>query len=259
MTLRYEDAMEGKPPIPVTVPPPRVPPTEPHPALRSPPSTEDPEKRDSALASSVSTTDTSTSSKMVSNTADTNTTVDCESSSILSPSPTTPSHAAPERVAKEESNGSTPPSLPHKLSNLQTPTSLKSVPSKRLLRLATGKKKDQPSSPVEAFSPIDTEIPTDDLIEMDFLKQMQFSKRGSMLWPGKTAASSASSGSVRPRLSARPLKVLPPAVVEESQKVRSLYDSHEDSSMNWRDGRVSPFKENEDIAEETVAEDVGEA
>jgi hypothetical protein len=50
LTLRYEETKPAKPPLAVTVPPPRQPPTEPHPALRS----EEERKRDSGLAPTTS-------------------------------------------------------------------------------------------------------------------------------------------------------------------------------------------------------------
>src|SRR5580700_6963276 len=57
-SLRYEETLAAKPPIPVTIVPPRAPPTDTHPALRRPPSSteqRDISKRDSGLAPTEST------------------------------------------------------------------------------------------------------------------------------------------------------------------------------------------------------------
>src|SRR5882724_458920 len=57
ITLRYEEAVPAKPPIAVTVAPPRAPPTDLHPALRRPKTATaeaDPRKRDSGLAPTTS-------------------------------------------------------------------------------------------------------------------------------------------------------------------------------------------------------------
>lgn len=247
--------MEGKLPLSVTVPPPRAPPTEPHPALRNP-TFQDPEKRDSALTSNASTTAATISLKKgIINNFTHDKGVDNESSSIRSPSSTFTSATALAHITTNENDVPATPISPGR--SLKFPQSPKkeSASPKNLLRLGTGKQKPLTTSlspTVEAFSPIDTKIPTDDLIDMDFIQQMQFSKRGSMLWGGKKVASPSPSP-MRQNLEVKPPKVLSFEIETESQKVRSLYDSSEAQSMNWRDGRMSPFGEDEKV---TVAEGI---
>ncbi len=123
------------------------------------------------------------------------------------------------------------------------------------------------------FAPIDTNIPTESLIDDDTLTSLTFSKRGSLMFGGKRAFGLAPSSMEKPPnrdgalsnndvpgpadgaaappepattttpppavAAARPLpvpsiRVISLDVEQESQKVRSLYESGDD--ISWEDG-----------------------
>lgn len=225
ISLRYEETVPAKPPIPVTVAPPRAPPTDTHPALRRTTNDvceEDNWKRDSGLAPT-------TSSKAREGSVNT---VDEFSSSRLSASISTSAvkvHSAPEtptkplpgvKVKKSSSKGSNgshrwgrPSSSRSSNPNPKTPpTTSKSISD-------------------EEFTPITTSIPTDSL-EEDFLGNLTFSKRGSVMLGGKKAVNRPARTSVIAQgppsfslLVSPSLKLLSEEVELESQKVRAMYET----------------------------------
>jgi hypothetical protein len=172
ITLRYEEALPAKPPIAVTIPPPRAPPTDTHPALRRPKSgieDTDTRKRDSGLAPTTS----SKAREGSVNTVDDNVLgvkIDFSSSMQSANPPQTPVPSTP-KVAESDSLAS------GSISRWRKPGSRKSSTP----RTPTSK------STQEEFSPITTPIPTDSLIDEEFLEGITFSKRGSMMLDGKKA------------------------------------------------------------------------
>lgn len=184
ITVRYEETVAAKPPIAVTVAPPRAPPTDTHPAFRRRPISgledKDPSKRDSGLApttsskareGSINTVDGS-AANVLGLSIDFNSTLPA---SNIESKPQTPTHGAgTPNMVKSESVGSGSISRwkrpnSRKDSGPKTPNGLKETTSE------------------EDFSPITTPIPTDSLLEEDFLDQLSFSKRGSMMLGGKKA------------------------------------------------------------------------
>lgn len=268
-TLRYEETMEGKLPIPVTVPPPRAPPTEPHPALRnsSSLSAEDPEKRDSALAPQTSSTTATSSKKDFTYNVDS---TNRKSENVFSPT-----------IATAQSINATNVPLTMNRSEgdeLQSPISTASSISRRSPKLliprisssssATDSPKEKNKSPISltspttepAFSPIDTQIPDPGLLETEYFQDMAFSKRGSLLFGSKKMMPSASEqeraspSAIRvAQMTATTPNVLSADLEEESQKVRSLYESADAASMNWRDGHVSALGEAEQEPQEQAS------
>jgi hypothetical protein len=182
ISLRYEETLAAKPPIPVTVAPPRAPPSDTHPALRRPTSgleENDASKRDSGLAPT-------TSSKVREGSVNT---VDEHG---LSASVTFNTSASKVRSAPQT------PTQAH----TQVPTTPKARKSRSVSsgslhrwRKHGSRKGSNPTTPLgnvrptspEDFSPITTPIPTDSLLEEDFLDNLSFSKRGSMMLGGKKA------------------------------------------------------------------------
>jgi hypothetical protein len=172
LTLRYEETKPAKPPLAVTVPPPRLPPTERHPALRS----EEERKRDSGLAPTTSSKAREGSVNTV-GTIEENALgvkIDFNSSSAQEREAEVEAPATP-RMKKSESPGEREGSMhrwmkavSRKSSTPQTPTS-----------------KDTEEK--ESFSLITTPIPTDSLLDEGFLETISFSKRGSMMFGGKNA------------------------------------------------------------------------
>lgn len=163
-TLRYEETVAAKAPIPVTVAPPRVPPTETHPALRSRPPTsinEDIYKRDSGLAPTESTGPREGSFMGVE-----------EQSSIIA-----------------TANGAASPHTPN---TLQTPSLKKSDSSTTTTgsrwKKNSGKTESTPKTPDDEFSPLTTPIPSSTQLGLDFMNDISFSKRGSVLLGGKRVA-----------------------------------------------------------------------
>jgi hypothetical protein len=181
MVLRYEEAVAAKPPIPVTVAPPRQPPQDTHPALRTPSTTvQDDKKRDSGLA------------------------------------PTTSSKAREGSVNTVEDNVVGYPGIPINFNNMATTTEAQSVasqledaptttgspttPKTEKAAAQTGNfwrrqssKRTSPETATpekssdEEFSGITTPIPTDSLLDENFLDELSFSKRGSIMLGGKKA------------------------------------------------------------------------
>jgi hypothetical protein len=171
LTLRYEETKPAKPPLAVTVPPPRQPPTEPHPALRS----EEERKRDSGLA-------TTTSSKAREGSVNTVGTVeenalgvkiDFDFSSAQEREAEVEIPATP-RVKKSESPGEREGSMHRWVKALSRKNSTSQTPTSK-------------DTEEESFSPITTPIPTDSLLDEGFLETISFSKRGSMMFGGEKA------------------------------------------------------------------------
>jgi hypothetical protein len=171
-SLRYEETLPAKPPIPVTIVPPRAPPTDTHPALRRPPgSTEqqDMSKRDSGLAPTEST-----AAREGSLTAG-------DESSLFSPTSSSLAHT----------NSAMTPETP------KSPNFTRSESSSTVGRWRRGSIKvgNGPKTPQregskaggsdDDFSPITTPIPTEDQLELNFMDQISFSNRGSVLLSGK--------------------------------------------------------------------------
>lgn len=173
-TLRYEDVLPAKPPIPVTVPPPRAPPTDTHPSLRSSVvgiSEQDSAKRDSGLAPT-----TSTFARDGSLEAADDRSLNAATSGIL-----TPLAVAPKTPIMVKSDSSSTigkwrmANLGKKDSRVDTPKTPESGATKTF------------STSDEEFSPITTPIPTDKQLHLDFMDKVTFSNRGSVLLGGKKA------------------------------------------------------------------------
>jgi hypothetical protein len=171
-SLRYEETLPGKPPIPVTIVPPRAPPTDTHPALRRPPrSTEqqDISKRDSGLAPTESTA------------AREGSLTTGDESSLFSPTSSSLAHT----------NSAMNPETP------KSPNFTKIDSSSTVSRWRKGsiKRGNGPKTPQregsktegsdDDFSPITTPIPTEGQLELNFMDQISFSNRGSVLLSGK--------------------------------------------------------------------------
>lgn len=189
ITLRYEETTPAKPPIPVTVAPPRQPPTDTHPALRRERveggalAEGEERKRDSGLAPT-------TSSKAREGSLNTGEGKEegvlgfkiefgssIPTSTPQSPSAQTSVPGTP-KLKKSESSTSSAGSI----SRWRKPGSRKgSLPKTP----PSNAKMESPSE--EEFSPITTPIPTDSLLDAEFLDQLSFSKRGSIMLGGKKA------------------------------------------------------------------------
>ena len=255
VTLRYEETTPAKPPIPVTVAPPRRPPTDTHPALRGQMGdTEaglvdrdgEERKRDSGLAPT-------TSSKAREGSLNTGKGRDKEDgvlggfkaefkSSIPASVPATPK--IEKSVSVSSSGGS--------FSRWRKPGSRRGS----LPKTPPSAKMASPSE--EAFSPITTPIPTDSLLDAEFLDSLSFSKRGSMMMGGKKAVNGHARqklGRTQPSFSmlASPsIKILSDDLDEESRKVRSMYEARSD--FDWNDGRFSSMADRLNVEQETNAE-----
>lgn len=181
ITLRYEDSTAARPPIPVTVPPPRQPPTDIHPALRRPKSGINSEegKRDSGLAATTSSRARSTrdaregsarEGSFVTMEENTGLKIDFDAGKLPSSAPKTPT---------EEPKAPT----------LVKTGSTSSATGSRWRR--RGSSKSAPQSPVAAsissYVSIETPIPTESFLDESFLDSIEFSKRGSMLLGGRKA------------------------------------------------------------------------
>lgn len=244
VTLRYEETTPAKPPIPVTVAPPRKPPTDTHPALRGEGEAEketEERKRDSGLAPTTS----SKAREGSLNTADGKEREKDEGvlggfkiefgssipASLRESIPATPT-AAP-KIKKSESVASSGGSM----SRWRRPGSRKGS----LPKTPPSAKMASPSE--EDFSPITTPIPTDSLLDEEFLQQLSFSKRGSMMLRGKKAVNAQARQNIGRRqpsfslLASPSIKILSNDVDEESKKVRSMYEAGSD--LDWNDGRFS--------------------
>lgn len=243
ISLRYEETLPAKPPIPVTVAPPRVPPTDTHPALRrttNDVSEEDGWKRDSGLAPT-------TSSKAREGSVNT---VD-ENASGLSSSINTP-------AAKVQSAPETP-TKPLPEVKVTKSDSLRSENSHRWGRPASSKSSNPKTAPkitrsasTEEFRPITTSIPTDSLLEDDFLDKLSFSKRGSVMLRGKKAINRPvrtnvlNKGAPSFSLLVEPSPKLSEEAEVESQRVRAMYETGE-----YLDGNIArPAVESQTNVEE---------
>lgn len=244
VTLRYEETTAAKPPIPVTVAPPRNPPTDTHPALRRGGESEGEEgKRDSGLASSKARE----GSLHTSDDKDTEEGVLGEfkiefGSSI--PASQRESTPASPKIKKSESVASSGGSMSRWQKPGSRKGSLPKTPSSGSAMMA--------SRSEEEFSPIMTPIPTDSLLDEEFLETLSFSKRGSMMLGGKKALTARQSlGRRQPSLSmfASPsIKILSGDVDEESKKVRSMYEAGE--NLDWNDGRFSSMDDSVNYGQE---------
>lgn len=239
--------MPAKPPIPVTVAPPRAPPTDLHPALRNRPRTgEDENKRDSGLASTKNTEGSVNSATVEENVL--GFTINFNS---------TPTPA----VSLSQTPARTPPTTPKAVKKSY------SMSGNRWRRPGSRKSTVAPKMPTSAgkgaeeeFSPITTAIPTDSLLDADFLDSLSFSKRGSIMLGGKKGvnghsrpyggrrwvelAQSKLLGNVADEPDRQPsfsmlaspsIKVLSEDLEKESQKVRSMYEQ----GYDWQDGKYS--------------------
>ena len=170
--VRYEETVQGEPPIPVTIAPPHSPSADMHPAFRrhlNGTEERDPSKRDSGLAPTESTA--AREGSMIA--------VDEGSLSAITSSSLAPT------------NGAMSPERPNSFKLTNSDNSVKM--SK--LRKGNGKKEssletsqseeDKPAGQDEEFSPLTTPIPTEGQLELDFMDQITFSKRGSVLLKGK--------------------------------------------------------------------------
>jgi hypothetical protein len=187
IALPYEDTLPARPPIPVTVAPPRAPPTDTHPALRGGPAVSSgleekgESKRDSGLAPTTS------SSKVCEglvkykykDAIDENVlgfSINFNSTIVTSP----------RTFAETPAQVSTTP-------NTTKSESVHSSASKLRWKRPVLGKISLPKSPTnrantsEKFSLITTPIPTDSLLDEEFLDQLSFSKRGSMMLGGQKA------------------------------------------------------------------------
>jgi hypothetical protein len=247
ISLRYEEMVPAKPPIPVTVAPPRAPPADIHPALRRPIKDlgeEDDRKRDSGLAPTTS----SKAREGSVNTVDENV-----SSLSASPNPTLKVHSAPQTLTHA-------PSPTHKLKRSGSMSS----GSAHIWRRPSSSKSSNPKTPTkitrsrstEQFSPITTLIPTDNLLEDGFLDKLSFSNRGSVMLGGKKAVNRpvrVSEVKAPPSFSllvSPSPKLLSDDVEMESQKVRSMYEAgsilDEISEQSSAIGSQSNIKEEEE-------------
>ncbi|PBP20889.1 DIL domain-containing protein [Diplocarpon rosae] len=239
--LRYEETIAGKPPIAVTIAPPRAPPIEPHPALRQAQSSADITeewKRDSGLAPTTS----SKAREGSVNTADAieeeqilGIEIDFDANQMLSAPLQSPTFSIPESKATNKSvsigtNGLRWKPAPRKGSNT---------------RLSTAEK-----TPEEMEFPptITTPIHTEELIDEDFLKTLSFSKRGSVMLGGKKAITGQGHGNVgRSRQkyfsvwNSPTTNILTDDIEKESQKVRSMYE--QGSNLDWEAGANSGLSE----------------
>lgn len=210
IALRYEETKPAKPPIPVTVAPPRHPPLDTHPALRHREKVEGEErKRDSGLAPTMSSRARgeegsvkvgsgtgSEGGKQGEEGATLGVRIDFGSSIIQASAP-----SSPVAVGEKEGDSSSVPAALIPKNNKKSESSAGSgnggmsmsmwkKPGSRQGRLprtppATSANMGSPSS--QEFSPIITPIPTDSLMGEEFLDQLTFSKRGSVMFGGKKA------------------------------------------------------------------------
>lgn len=184
--LRYEEILPARPPIPVTIAPPRSPPTDTHPALRrstSDTDERDPRKRDSGLAPTESTA------------AREGSLITGEESSL----------SAPANKHLADTSGSGRYEVPM---TPKTPKTVRSDSTSTISRWRRGSCKIEtvPGSPRSTesksngseaeFSPITTPIPTKSELQLDFMDHIAFSKRGSVLLGGKKALNRRSRANV---------------------------------------------------------------
>jgi hypothetical protein len=180
IALRYEETVAAKPPIAVTVPPPRAPPTDTHPALRTRSRAgqheRDDKKRDSGLAPTTSSKAREGSVHTLEDKDNVlGVTINFNSSfnsSQPAPKPvqTPPLAPTPAKLKKANSSAS--------VTRWRVPSMKKSFATSRTPPSAG-------ASVEEEFSPITTPIPTDSLLDADFLNELSFSKRGSIMLGGK--------------------------------------------------------------------------
>ena len=223
ISLRYEETLAAKPPIPITVAPPRAPPTDTHPALRrttNEMSEEEAWKRDSGLAPTTSSKAREGSVNTVEENA--------PGLSAGTNSPALKVRSAPETPTKP---------LPEV--KVTKSGSLSSENSSRWRRPTSSRKSDPKTPPKttrsasqEEFTPITTSIPTESLLEEDFLDRLSFSKRGSVMLGGKKAinrpvrTSMVNKGAPNFSLLVSPSpKLLSDEVELESQRVRAMYET----------------------------------
>lgn len=195
ITLRYEDSIAAKPPIPVTIAPPRAPPTDTHPALRRPMSAvpeakmvEEERKRDSGLAP------TTTSSKRGTGSVKT-----VEESPLgvvinFNSTPTAQPAVSPIRSVTPEKETPASPTTPKTIKRGSVGSGIRWRPGSRKNSVSQA-----PDTPKEEFLPITTPIPTESLLDEGFLDGMSFSKRGSIMLGGKKGVN----GHARPNVGRR--------------------------------------------------------
>ncbi|KAN0090369.1 RabGAP/TBC [Hyaloscypha variabilis] len=249
ITLRYEEAVPAKPPIPVTVAPPQRAPTEKHPALRRPKSRieeTDETKRDSGLAPTTSSkardgSVTTVDENILGVKIDFSSNLQ-SATSLQAPPPSTPT----PQITRLDSMGS------GSMSRWRKPGSRRSSTPKTP-RTPTSK-----STP-EEFTPISTPIPTESLIDEEFLQSLSFSKRGSMMLGGKKAVNGharTNGGRRQPSFSmlASPsIKILSDDLEKESKKVRSMYE--QGTGLDWEDGKFAAMTKRANIEEPLVEEE----
>lgn len=244
ITLRYEETLPAKPPIPVTVAPPRAPPTDTHPALRRVEEREeDKGKRDSGLAPTTSSK-AREGSEM--GEKDDGALGFINFGSSIPPTPQSPSTVpATPNIKKSESIGS------GSMSRWRKPGSRKgSLPKTP----PSNAKMASPSE--EEFSPITTPIPTDSLMDAEFLDQLSFSKRGSVMFGGKKAVNGQARQNLGRRqpsfsmLASPSIRVLSDDLEMESKKVRSMYEAG--SGLDWEEGRFQSMDDHLNAEQETA-------
>lgn len=244
IALRYEDSVPAKPPIAVTVAPPRAPPTDTHPALRIGPRAahDDEHKRDSGLASTKNTEGSVNSASVEENVLGFTINFNSAPSVSLAQTPTRTPPASPKVIKKSYSMSG---------NRWRRPGSRKSTAAPKTPTC-------EEKSAEEEF--ITTAIPTDSLLDADFLDSLSFSKRGSIMLGGKkgvnghsrqhggrrwvqveqSIGNAAKIGNRQPSLSmlASPsIRVLSDDLEKESQKVRSMYE--QGNGLDWREGKYS--------------------
>ena len=246
ITLRYEETIPAKPPIAVTVAPPRAPPTDTHPALRRVEEREeDKGKRDSGLAPTTSSKAREGSEL---DEKDDGALGFINFGSSIPPTPQSPS-TVPETPINKKSESIRSGSL----SRWRTPGSRKgSLPRTP----PSNAKMASPSE--EEFTPITTPIPTESLLDPEFLDQLSFSNRGSIMMGGKKAVNGQARQNLvrrQPSLSMLALpsiRVLSDDVEMESKKVRSMYEAG--SGPDWEEGRFQPMDDHLVTEQETTKE-----
>lgn len=188
ITLRYEDSAPAKPPIPVTVAPPRSPPQEQHPAFRRPMSSvdaklEEDRKRDSGLAPTTTSSNRGTGSVK--------TVEDHALGVVINFDNTSSAMSTPQSPTIEQSKDVQVPQSPSIAKNSMSSESKWRLPGSRKNSVPrtpeNRENRENRESSQEDFSPITTPIPTDSLLDDGFMDGMSFSKRGSIMFGGKKA------------------------------------------------------------------------
>ncbi len=248
LTLRYEEAAPARPPIPVTVPPPRQPPVEEHPAFRRDFSAlrgGDERKRDSGLAPTTASSRKGGRSERSFGVGEGSIMTVEEGDGVV---------ASPEELLGVRIDFDTSASPPKSSGSgtakasterAQPIEKVESAGSGNRLRKKRSLQQAPPKEEQQEFQPIETDIPTESLLSEDFLDKMTFSNRGSVMLGGKKVRPSSAKENGQARINggrrqpsfsmlAQPTKSLLSADVEmESQKVMSMYG--QGAAFDWGD------------------------